>query len=692
MAVFLSPIGNAAQFLTIGGLPLNGGLLTTYQAGTTTPLTTYTTSAGTVANPNPIVLGVDGRTPNEVWLTGGQAYKFVLTDSSSVPIATYDNISGGNDLSTQGTAGAGVVGYSTAQTYPVNTVGSQLKTISNRGLLRVQVNDFVTGGAGTLASPWTGWSTGINFAPYTQYDFEDGVYGYSVSPNFAKDFLCLNGRNGTVFLYSGTGQALIVDAGSASQYNIGLNIGGQAGIRVETTGVGAVGGAYLRGILHSNFNLRFRNVPGICLLEISGVLNNIKAETTGLVVGQSFAPTTLYSDNRRAAGQETSAGTYAFIAENCTSFGVSLNFIVNGKFIGGTSESNAGGYFIDTPCKYNTFIGLDLESNSQPDITCNGSYNNFNGILSTGTVNINGTANNVNGGIFNIFNVAGANNQIGPTAYANNAGAFTNTGTGTVKKSVYNVNTATYDADLLPNKITGLTIGTSGIKMDAAASLTNTATSFVSGGIILRLNEGANLGSPHAFYGTNGGAGNAAATGLSVSASSVTSRAINAGGTVNASGADYAEYEKKRADCGAIAKGDIIGFDENGLLTDKWSLAKTFGIKSTEPSYVGGDVWFNETAPIPPDDDATDDEIAAYTALRNQHDAALEAARATVDRIAYSGKVPVNIQGAKPGDYVDAACGENDKIIGIVSNQQSAKTVGIVRNISADRRPICKVL
>ena len=94
MSVNLSPIGNGINFLTNTGLPLSGGLLYTYQAGSSTPLTTYTTINGTVANTNPIVLGTDGRLPSEMWLTYGYFYKFVLEDANSNLIASYDNIYG----------------------------------------------------------------------------------------------------------------------------------------------------------------------------------------------------------------------------------------------------------------------------------------------------------------------------------------------------------------------------------------------------------------------------------------------------------------------------------------------------------------------------------------------------------------------------------------------------------------------
>jgi hypothetical protein len=96
MAVFLSPVGGvAAQFFTNTGAVLTGGKLYTYAAGTTTPLTSYTTNSGNVARTNPIVLDAAGRVPDsgEIWITSA-SYKFVLKDSNDVLIATYDNISG----------------------------------------------------------------------------------------------------------------------------------------------------------------------------------------------------------------------------------------------------------------------------------------------------------------------------------------------------------------------------------------------------------------------------------------------------------------------------------------------------------------------------------------------------------------------------------------------------------------------
>jgi hypothetical protein len=94
MAVNLSPIGNGFQFFNNDGLPLNAGKIFTYQAGSTTPLSTFTDSSGLIANTNPIILGTDGRPPSTIWLSEGFFYKFVLTTAADVTIQTYDNLYG----------------------------------------------------------------------------------------------------------------------------------------------------------------------------------------------------------------------------------------------------------------------------------------------------------------------------------------------------------------------------------------------------------------------------------------------------------------------------------------------------------------------------------------------------------------------------------------------------------------------
>jgi microcystin-dependent protein len=78
-----------AQFIDAAGIPLAGGLLYTYAAGTTTPQATYTDSTAATANSNPIVL--DSRGEANIWLASA-TYKFKLCDSVNTELWTVDNI------------------------------------------------------------------------------------------------------------------------------------------------------------------------------------------------------------------------------------------------------------------------------------------------------------------------------------------------------------------------------------------------------------------------------------------------------------------------------------------------------------------------------------------------------------------------------------------------------------------------
>jgi hypothetical protein len=155
-AVNLSALAGAGwQFFDDNGVPLAGGKLYTYAAGTTTPLTTYTTNTGITANVNPIILDSAGRVPQEVWLISGSQYKFILTDSTNVQIRSYDNIPGINDYATVLTllstsSGASLIGYTEGCPNAVTqTVQAKLRQVIN-------VKDFGVDLASALACANTG--------------------------------------------------------------------------------------------------------------------------------------------------------------------------------------------------------------------------------------------------------------------------------------------------------------------------------------------------------------------------------------------------------------------------------------------------------------------------------------------------------------------------------------------------------
>lgn len=211
---------------------------------------------------------------------------------------------------------------------------------------------------------------------------------------------------------------------------------------------------------------------------------------------------------------------------------------------------------------------------------------------------------------------------------------------------------------------------------------------------------------------------NSANSALRIGTDGGTGRSINAGGTINASGADYAEYE--RSNGLTIAKGEIVGFKLDGTLTRTFSeAAARFGVKSTNPGLVGGDTWGSEeivgkrpeqpvrkadvtettgegneavTTVIEAGD--TDEEWQAkkdaYAAELAVWEAKLEVERQKVDRIAYSGKVPCNVMGATPGGYIIAAEAEDGSIKGeFVASptfEQYKLAVGRVNRILPDGR------
>ncbi|CAM3226146.1 hypothetical protein [Janthinobacterium lividum] len=202
----------------------------------------------------------------------------------------------------------------------------------------------------------------------------------------------------------------------------------------------------------------------------------------------------------------------------------------------------------------------------------------------------------------------------------------------------------------------------------------------------------------------NGG-WNGAASVMHIGKNSTTNRAIASPGTFNAQGTDYAEYMGKSALCPNILAGQIVGITNRNEITDKWADAVMFATKSTDPSFVGGDSWATDVGHRPdaqagmepamplrredvigqvvvPEtnpseytegvteagdtDEEWDTKMAAYlqaladwnnAVLKDRtaveaFDAKLEAARQRVDRIAIAGRVPVNVLGAQPGDYI----------------------------------------
>jgi hypothetical protein len=163
MALNLSPLGGAGwQFFDNNGVPLAGGLLYSYAAGTTTPLATYTTSSGSTANSNPIILDAAGRPPNEIWLSA-VAYKLVLKTSTDVQLWVMDNITGLPAAGSQDdqVATAGQTAFTVGFTY---TVGNNSLSVLVNGSKQIVTLNYVETNTTTVT-----FLTGLNVGDVVEF-------------------------------------------------------------------------------------------------------------------------------------------------------------------------------------------------------------------------------------------------------------------------------------------------------------------------------------------------------------------------------------------------------------------------------------------------------------------------------------------------------------------------------------------
>jgi hypothetical protein len=261
-----------AQFIDAAGIPLAGGFVYTYAAGTTTPQATYTDSTGATANSNPIVL--DSRGEANIWL-GSATYKFRLTDANGTEIWTVDNISAP-------TSGLSPV-LSGNVTIDSNTAGTAL-TITQTGTgLALKIEDqssdptpFVVDATGKV---------GIGtLSPATALDVNDGTIQLS-SSGTSRTTLAADASNTT--LSSVGSRGLILNANSTNL--------------IYGTSSGYVG---------------IKNASPTVELDVTGALKTSGNITSGAAVSSTGAITagsTLASTTTLTAGSSLSVTTSATI-------------------------------------------------------------------------------------------------------------------------------------------------------------------------------------------------------------------------------------------------------------------------------------------------------------------------------------------------------------------------------------------
>ncbi len=211
MTAVLTPAPKA-QFFTNNGEPLVGGKLYSYAAGTTTPLATYTTYAGNVANTNPVIL--DSRGEANVWLTSGVLYKLALYDADNALIWTVDNVSSRDDGIFTGPVAGTTATFSGALTAASGTFSGNVQMASANGGALAGLRNRVTNGNFYVDQRNAGASQTITAAAALAYTV-DRFYAYCTGANVTGQRVAGTAPN--AFLYRFTGAASVTKIGFAQR-------------------------------------------------------------------------------------------------------------------------------------------------------------------------------------------------------------------------------------------------------------------------------------------------------------------------------------------------------------------------------------------------------------------------------------------------------------------------------------------
>lgn len=346
MSVNLSPFAGAgAQFFTDAGTPLTGGLLYTYAAGTTTPATTYTDSAGAVANSNPIVLDAAGRVPYEIRLTAGGSYKFILKTSVGATIGTWDNIDGVNDVA------AATAFYADAFT---TTAGQTTFTLSaNPGSIN---NLNVSLDGATLVAgddfTWAGTTIVLSMAAYAgqrlrvAYSSVAGVK--AISPGSVVDASVAVGTK----LYNRINDIVDVKDFGADPTGVSDSTVAFQNAISASGAYGGYGAVYVPNGTYKLSALVLDGVLGLTLKgENGGNVGNLSPSATGGASALNFTNTTGDSLSFTAPSYNAAAILLEDIAIFANTTGYALSFLANGAtgkqvsqiYLNRVLVTNAGG-------------------------------------------------------------------------------------------------------------------------------------------------------------------------------------------------------------------------------------------------------------------------------------------------------------------------------------------------------------
>lgn len=378
----LMPVAKQQYFIPGTTIPLIGGKLYTYTAGTSTPKATWQDAAGTIQNTNPITLDSTGSAL--IFWSGN--YKVVLKDALGNTIYTVDNYNTDpigvaafiSDVASS--TGSSLIGFlqSGAGTSS-RTVQDELRDTINAKQFGMSTTANAAANTAALLAAITEAAARTNGV----VEIPPGTYPLTAGTNFARAGVAIIGRGKVIFDFSaGAGLGFVLDSGGSGAL--------VQRMRVENLfikgGPAITEAYYQRGIVRSMFrNIEVKEATTSGFALRFSVLNTydhcLISDDTGLMTTR---PTNYwYLDDDGAVGNHTQANLFL----NCeasgqgagsTKTGWNLTNAILNKWVGGTAEScNIGIDITSDVCRMNSWEGFDMEDNQTYDARLKGISNDF---------------------------------------------------------------------------------------------------------------------------------------------------------------------------------------------------------------------------------------------------------------------------------------------------------------------------
>jgi hypothetical protein len=409
-------------FLSNNGLPLVGGKLYSYQAGTSTPAATYTDSTGGTPLANPIILNARGEVATStgassgLWIPPNTAYKFVLQDSLGNLIWSVDQVIA--PLTTAAFASfPGNIVPSTSNTYTLGSVarswanlylGPNITPVLNGGVIgyfppttaegstvvNPQYNYGIIDRYGTNTTPGT---TDMSTALTNALAANSIVYGLAATYLFASTSgFVFNGKriqgagkNATILQFpnatsvpalsfqSVSGSYDTTAPGFSGVQILGIsNTTATYGVALMSSDGGGCHGGFFSDAIIGGFQASGAYGLALIASKSNGVYDN-------LFLNVEVGPTSSNASMVNAAGvllTTTDAPTQANRCNNNTFIGggavyntndgLHINYASENTFIGFDREQNGGwGINVAGICPDVTIVGGDSEGNSSGSIT-----------------------------------------------------------------------------------------------------------------------------------------------------------------------------------------------------------------------------------------------------------------------------------------------------------------------------------